>query len=96
MEANVISLAGRGMPPLATANSNVPHYSRFFVVNLPTDNIVKILHDIEAIAEVAAYTPVNFVEFLEMNNHGKFDSMSDAHLIVLQSNSETSVLKIMV
>ena len=92
MNSNVIEAANKFSIP--SANENAKTYTRFVVINWHTSALL-VMSD-EAIIENASYRPVNFVEFLEMYNHGKFDTMDEPHLVVLQSNGERTIMAIVI
>jgi hypothetical protein len=81
-------------PPVANSNENSKLYTKFIVINWHT-NALMAMSD-EDLVDNATYLPVNFVEFLEMSNHGKFDSMDKPHLIVLQPNGERTTMAIVI
>ena len=92
MKSNVIEAANKFSIP--SANENAKTYTRFIVINWYTATIL-VMSD-EALIENASYRPANFIEFLEMHNHGKFDDMDEPHLVVLQSSGERTIMAIVI
>jgi hypothetical protein len=89
MNSNVIEASNKFVAP-----SSKDTYNRFIVINWHTKALL-VMSD-EALIENASYRPVNFIEFLEMHNHGKFDDMDEPHLVVLQSNGERTIMAIVI
>lgn len=92
MKSNVIEASNKFVPP--SSNDNSKTYNRFIVINWHTKALL-VMSD-EALIENASYRPVNFIDFLEMYNHGKFDHMDEPHLVVLQSNGERTIMAIVI
>lgn len=92
MKSNVIEATTRFVAP--SSNDNSKTYNRFIVINWHTSALL-VMSD-EALIENASYRPINFIEFLEMHNHGKFDDMDEPHLVVLQSNGERTIMAIVI
>lgn len=92
MNSNVIEAANKFVAP--SSNDNSKTYNRFIVINWHTSALL-VMSD-EALIENASYRPVNFIEFLEMHNHGKFDDMDEPHLVVLQSSGERTIMAIVI
>ncbi len=93
-KSNVLEMAERfiGTPPIAPANDHERFYTKFYVVN----SLVEFIYVAIKTGRIEAFvknhlgvTPVNFIDFLEMNNHGNFDSWENAHLIVDQGHDIT-------
>ena len=96
-QSNVIEASDKFVsppPPTPASNENSKSYTRFAVINWHTNSVMSMTDD-DIIAN-ATYRPVNFVEFLEMSNHGKFDQMDEPHLVVLQSSGERTILAIVI
>lgn len=92
MKSNVIEATNRFVAPSSNDNSKI--YNRFLVINMHTVDLL-VMSDESLIAH-AIYRPANFIEFLEMHNHGKFDHMDEPHLVVLQSSGERTVMAIVI
>ena len=92
MKSNVIEASNKFVAP--SSNDNSKTYNRFIVINWYTATIL-VMSD-EALIENASYRPANFIEFLEMHNHGKFDDMDEPHLVVLQSSGERTIMAIVI
>ena len=50
----------------------------------------------DQIVAAADYRPVNMVAFLEMYNHGKFDTMEEPHLTIIQPYEDRIILAIVI
>lgn len=92
MKSNVIEASNKFVTP--SSNDNSKSYNRFIVINWHTSSLLVMSN--EGLIENASYRPVNFIDFLEMYNHGKFDHMDEPHLVVLQSNGERTIMAIVI
>lgn len=94
MKSNLLEAANRFIASIPASNENYKLYTRYIVINWHTMALLKMSDD--ELAANAAYRPVNFVEFLEMSNHGKFDDMDEPHLVVLQPSGERTTMAIVI
>lgn len=92
MKSNVIEASNKFVTP--SSNDNSKSYNRFIVINWHTSALLVMSN--EGLIENASYRPVNFIDFLEMYNHGKFDHMDEPHLVVLQSSGERTIMAIVI
>lgn len=94
MKSNVVEAANRFIASIPNSYENSKFNVRLIVINWHTMSLLEMSDD-ELVAN-ATYRPVNFVEFLEMSNHGKFDDMDEPHLVVLQPSGERTTMAIVI
>src|ERR1700676_4668830 len=89
LAANVIELTSYSkLPPIATNQDNEERTPiKYYVVNSMVEFIyaaIKAGRLPDFVKAHGGYTPINFIEFLELSNHGEFDEFLNAHLVVDQ------------